>query len=91
MRNVQHAYVHKFFNAYLRLGRCLLSALISPFSTKFAGILVQANDLHFVVVLLDEAAQGKAKTFVWAHTPVHGVQWPWRQVFVYFLAFAGGR
>lgn len=63
----------------------------SPFSTKFAGILVQAYDLHFVVVLLDEATQGKAETFVWPDAPVHGVEWPWRQVFVYFLTFPRGR
>lgn len=74
--------------------RLLLSYLISsvalPFSTKFAGILVQTNDLHFVIVFLNETAQRKAETFVRPHAPIHGVQGPWRQVFVDFLAFAGG-
>lgn len=62
-----------------------------PFSTKFAGILVQADDLHFVIVFLNEAAQRKAKPLVRPHAPVHGVQGPWRQIFVDLLAFAGGR
>lgn len=58
--------------------------------TELAGFLVEADDLNFVVVLLDEAAQRQSEAFVGSHAPVHGVQRIRRDVLVDLFALAAG-
>ena len=50
------------------------------FGGEFAGVLVQGNDLYFVVVLLDKGAESQSEPLVWPHRPVHAEYCPWRLV-----------
>uniref|UniRef100_A0A8W7P5R3 Uncharacterized protein n=1 Tax=Anopheles coluzzii TaxID=1518534 RepID=A0A8W7P5R3_ANOCL len=49
---------------------------------------LRADDLHLVVVLLDEAAEGEPEALVRPHRPVHRVERPWGEIFVDLLALA---
>lgn len=46
---------------------------VLPFSTEFTCLLIQTNDLHFVIVLLDETAQSQTKPFVRPYAPIHWI------------------
>lgn len=46
----------------------------SGFGSKFCTILVQRNDLHFVVVLLHKGTESKSKSLVWTNRPIHGIK-----------------
>lgn len=44
-------------------------------------------DVYLVVIFLDEAAERQAKALVWSDAPVHGIDGPWRLVFVDLFSF----